>query len=148
MKYIFYVQWAHSLRLIEGFCTACQLRLVDLNPRPFALKATALTSMSQRPHTKIYACRKENRKVKSTTACAPENKKTPKSHSLTSTGTLANPKFVKLHYQSSYAIINIIIILKRHNHAWNIYNLLKSLSQAQGSFCQKLPCACDSDLRR
>ena len=38
--------------LIEGFCTVCDQPRVDLNPRPFAQKATTLTTAPGRPHTK------------------------------------------------------------------------------------------------
>ena len=61
-KYIFNVQWPTSAGLIEGFCTVCEQPWVDLNPRPFALKATALTTAPRRPHnqkeSESLPCRK------------------------------------------------------------------------------------------
>ena len=51
-KDIFNVHWPNSLGLIEGFCTVCEQPWVDLNPRPFAQKATTLTTAPRRPHTK------------------------------------------------------------------------------------------------
>ena len=54
-KYIFNVHWPNSLGLIEGFCTVCEQPWVDLNPRPFAQKATTLTSAPRRPHLKSLA---------------------------------------------------------------------------------------------
>ena len=54
---IFNVHWPNSLGLIEGFCTVCKQPWVDLNPQPFAQKATTLTTAPRRPHTKdIYTC--------------------------------------------------------------------------------------------
>ena len=52
-KHIFNVHWPNSAGLIEGFCTVCEQPWVDLNPLPFALKATTLTSAPRRPHTKV-----------------------------------------------------------------------------------------------
>ena len=49
-KDIFNVHWPNSLGLIEGFCTVCEQPWVDLNPRPFAQKATTLTTAPRRPH--------------------------------------------------------------------------------------------------
>ena len=43
-KDIFNVHWPNSAGLIEGFCTVCEQPWVDLNPPPFALKATTLTT--------------------------------------------------------------------------------------------------------
>ena len=51
VKYIFDVHWLNSLGLIEGFCTVCEQPQVDLNPQPFAQKATTLTTAPWRPHT-------------------------------------------------------------------------------------------------
>ena len=48
-KDIFNVYWPNSLELIEGFCTVCEQPWVDLNPRPFAQKATTLTTAPRRP---------------------------------------------------------------------------------------------------
>ena len=50
-KHIFNVHWPNSAGLIEGFCTVCEQPWVDLNPRPFALKPTSLTTAPRRPHT-------------------------------------------------------------------------------------------------
>ena len=50
-KDIFNVHWPNSLGLIEGFCTVCEQPWVDLNPRPFAQKATTLTTAPRRQHT-------------------------------------------------------------------------------------------------
>ena len=52
-KDIFNVHWPNSLGLIEGFCTVCEQPWVDLNPRPFAQKATTLTTAPPRPHTRV-----------------------------------------------------------------------------------------------
>ena len=43
-KYMFNVHWPNCAGLIEDFCTVCEQPWVDLNPRPFALKATTLTT--------------------------------------------------------------------------------------------------------
>ena len=48
-KYVFHVHWPNSLGLIQGFCTVGEQPWVDLNPQPFALKATTLTSALRRP---------------------------------------------------------------------------------------------------
>ena len=53
-KYIFNVHWPNSLGLIEGFCTVCE-PWVDLNPRPFALKATTLP-LRHGGRTQIFEC--------------------------------------------------------------------------------------------
>ena len=53
-KYIFNVHWPHSLGLIEGFCMVCEEPRVDLNPLPFAQKATILTTAPGRPHTTTH----------------------------------------------------------------------------------------------
>ena len=54
-KDIFNVHWPNSLGLIEGFCTVCEQPWVDLNPRPFAQKATTLTTAPRRPHDNFYS---------------------------------------------------------------------------------------------
>ena len=53
-KDIFNVHWPNSLGRIEGFCTVCEQLWVDLNPWPFAQKATTLTTAQWRPHTIFY----------------------------------------------------------------------------------------------
>ena len=47
-KYIFNVHWPNRKGLVEGFCIACEQPWVYLNPRPFALKATTLTTAPRR----------------------------------------------------------------------------------------------------
>ena len=44
-EYIFNVHWPNSLGLIEGFCMVCEQPWMDLNPQPFTLKATTLTTV-------------------------------------------------------------------------------------------------------
>ena len=52
------VHLPNSLGLIEGFCTVCEQPWVDLNPQPFAQKATTLTTAPRRPHThgQLFTC--------------------------------------------------------------------------------------------
>ena len=49
-KDIFNVHWPNSLGLIEGLCTVCEQPWVDFNPRPFAHKATTLTTAPRRQY--------------------------------------------------------------------------------------------------
>ena len=61
---MFNVNWPNSQGLIESFCTVCEQPWVDLNPRPFAQKATTLTTATRRYieiimavlHTAAHAC--------------------------------------------------------------------------------------------
>ena len=63
-KYIINVHWPNSTRRLEGFCAVCEQPWVDLNPLPFALKATTLTTAPRRPHTIKENKIKENLKKK------------------------------------------------------------------------------------
>ena len=56
-KYIFNRHWPNRLKQVEGFCTTYRQPLADLNPRPFALKATRLTTALRRlPAASLSVC--------------------------------------------------------------------------------------------
>ena len=56
------MHWPNGLGLIEGFCMVCEQPWVDLNPQPFALKATALTTAPRKPYMYLLIERIENKR--------------------------------------------------------------------------------------